>query len=183
MKNLSFTNTFVSTLNPGPNINTFLDGLIQSLDFSFQINREKIYAFKDSWNKLTYPISRAVILPIIGSLKISGISKNFIQGNLNNIFTADNKFNMTLIIEGKDINSITTNFSELFFEDIAVEKFNYSIDINGMLNYSIDCSFQVTSESGFKFKNYNTVSPYYSQILSSNFEIQTSDNFIPYVHI
>lgn len=183
MKNLSFTNTFASTLNPGPNINTFLDGLIQSLDFSFQLNRQKIYSFQDYYTNSTLPIYRGVILPIIGSLKIAGISKNFVQGNLNNIFTTDNKFNMTLTIEGKDINAVTTNFTELFFEDIAVEKFNYSLDINGMLNYSIDCSFQITAQSGFKFKNYNIESPYYSQIVSSNFEMQTSDNFVPYAHI
>lgn len=183
MKNLSFTNTFASTLNPGPNINTFLDGLIQSLDFSFQLNRQKIYSFQDYYTNSTLPIYRGVILPIIGSLKISGISKNFVQGNLNNIFTTDNKFNMTLTIEGKDIDAVTTNFTELFFEDIAVEKFNYSLDINGMLNYSIDCSFQITAQSGFKFKNYNIASPYYSQIVTSNFEMQTSDNFVAYVHI
>jgi hypothetical protein len=183
MRNLSFSNTFSSTNNPGPTISTFLDGLIQSLDFSFQLNRDKIYSFADSSVDSTSPIYRGVILPIIGSLKISGISKNFTQGNISNIFTADNKFNMTLLVKSKDVDVITNSYTEILFEKITVERFNYSIDINGMLNYSIDCSFQVTAESGFKFKNYNSLNPNYTEVFASDFEMQTSDNFLPYAHV
>lgn len=168
LKNFYFVNSFSDSSVPGIDISSLFNGLIQSLDFSFQLEREKMYFFENT-NSVS---SRNLKLPIKGSLKINGISNNVNLGNLNNLFTLDNKFNITISI-GK---SITNNaIGEMKFENLTIEKFNYSLDINSMLMYSLECSFQVTSTSGLKIK----VDPF--SINNDQFDyVVTSNNDVIY---
>ena len=151
MKNLWFSNTYSSVGNLGPNITTLLDGVIQSLDFSIDINRNKYYFF----NNTNIPYVKKIISPIIGTLKITGISKDInLNNSLDSIFNSSNTFNITIDLGGKY--DVILDYYQLIFENITVDSFNYSIDLNGFLNYTLSCSYQITPSSGFKINEINT---------------------------
>ena len=161
MSGLSMSNDFdQKTFMPGIAINSLLNGVIQSLDVSFEFNRSKLYFFENK-NSVS---SRKIILPINGSLKISGISYNINIGNINNFFNSNLPFNMEFDIldDKKQI------FSKIVYENLIVEKFSYSINLNGMLEYSLDCSFQVTNNSGYKVIMVGEPNIYFGKLISSN---------------
>ena len=161
MSGLSMSNDFdQKTFMPGIAINSLLNGVMQSLDVSFEFNRSKLYFFENK-NSVS---SRKIILPINGSLKISGISYNINIGNINNFFNSNLPFNMEFDIldDKKQI------FSKIVYENLIVEKFSYSINLNGMLEYSLDCSFQVTNNSGYKVIMVGEPNIYFGKLISSN---------------
>lgn len=150
MDNFSFQNDFESTTAMGPTINTFLNGLIQSLDFSIDFSRRKLYFF----NNTNVPADRKIILPIKATFNINGISTDFKNGNLKNLFSSDKKF-LCLISMGDPIN-IDFDYYQILFENITVESFDYSLSLDGFLTYSIKCSIDIDSEKGFKIIEKNS---------------------------
>jgi hypothetical protein len=174
MSGLSMSNTFnEKTFTPGVAIDSLLNGVIQSLDVSFELNRSKLYFFENT-NSVS---SRKIVLPINGSLKITGISYNINIGNLNNFFNNNLPFDMyiDMLDEAKEV------FSKVVYENLIVEKFSYSININGMLEYSLDCSFQATDNSGYKVITLGQPSDYFAKLLSSNSDdLKTADEIFLY---
>ena len=150
MKYFSFSNNFQSTSTPGPTIDNFLNGVIQSFEFSIDFSRNKFYFFENG----NTPLDRKIILPLKSKFKISGISENFEIGNLKNLFNTDEKFSSLISIG--DPNDINADYYKILLDDIFVESFNYSIDLNGFLNYTIDCSIDITDEKGFRIQQVNT---------------------------
>jgi hypothetical protein len=176
MTGLSMSNNFnEQAFTPGVIIDSLLNGVIQSLDTSFDFSRSKLYFFE----KKNSVSSRKILLPITGSLKITGISYNINIGNINDFFNQNSSFNMHINIldELKEISS------KIIYENLIVEKFSYSINMNGMLEYSLDCSFQVTDNSGYKIirnvKSFKT--SLFEKIASSELEdLLTSDGYSLY---
>ena len=156
MRNLSFQNDFDMAEIPGPNISTFLNGLIQSIDFNIDINRNNYYFFQSG----NSPVDRNIIYPLIGKIRISGISKDIITGNFDYFFNSDKKFTMTLLV-GEDATSgilkATSNYYDIVFNDLTVENFSYTFDLNNFLVYSIECSVQITPSQGFNIKRKYTL--------------------------
>lgn len=150
MKYFSFSNNFQSTSTPGPTIDNFLNGVIQSFEFSIDFSRNKFYFFENG----NTPLDRKIILPLKSKFKISGISENFEVGDLKNLFNTDEKFSSLISIG--DPNDINADYYKILLDDIFVESFNYSIDLNGFLNYTIDCSIDITDEKGFRIQQVNT---------------------------
>jgi hypothetical protein len=150
MNNFSFSNDFQSTSTPGPTIDSFLNGLIQSLNFSIDFSRNKFYFF----NRTNSPSERKIILPIRANFEITGISKDFEVGNLKNLFNADQKFSSVISV-GDSTNS-DFDFYQILLDDITVESFDYSLDLQNTLNYSIKCSIDIDTQKGFRILQRNT---------------------------
>jgi len=167
MKNISISNTFSSLNVPGVNINTFLTGVIQTMDFSINLNRNKFYFFETGSD----PIDRRIMLPIEGSLKITGLSNTFTAGDLNTFFNNNSKFSITIGISGKYDGVVYSQVTDLIIDNLSVDSFNYSIDLNGLLNYTLTCSFENTTSSGLSMVNYESIDPLFP-ILAS-FDAQT----------
>jgi hypothetical protein len=162
MKNISVENSFSSLNFPGPNINSFLSGVIQSMDFSVSLNRNKFYFFENGND----PADRRIIPPIGGSLRISGISNTFTTGNLNNFFNTDSTFSITVSIAGKYGGTVYPKITDLKINGLCIDSFDYTIDLNGLLNYTLTCSFENTTTSGLSLVSYDTID-YLSNVLKS----------------
>jgi hypothetical protein len=162
MRDFKFENNFSSTSTPGPKIDNFLDGLIQSVDMSIDFNRSEFYFF-NSGNDVS---DRQINIPIKLDLNISGISNKFEIGDLNLFFTQDQKFSCSILMGIE--NDPFSNCSKLIFENLCIESFNYSIDVNGMLNYTIKCYCEINQTSGFKILQINRVDPTANNLLTSD---------------
>jgi hypothetical protein len=170
MRDFKFENNFSSTSTPGPKIDNFLDGLIQSVDMSIDFNRSEFYFF-NSGDDVS---DRQINVPIKIDLNISGISNNFEIGDLNLFFNQDQRFSCSILMGIES--DISSNCSKLIFENLCVESFDYSIDVNGMLNYTIKCYCEVNQTSGFKILEINKADPTDGIFISSDgYTFLTSD--------
>ena len=165
MRNFSMSNTFGqsdgSAIVPGIEIKTLLDGIIQSFDLNFDIGRSKFNFFEKDFE------DREFIFPIKGSLRISGLSSKLNSGELSYFFEKDKKFNLTIGL-GTSSSLIDSDYYEIIVENISIQSFNYSLNVNGNLEYSIDCIFQITKTGGLFFKQVKTKTSSSSSISSSN---------------
>ena len=170
MENFVFENNFSSTSTPGPKIDTFLDGLIQSLEMSIDFNRSEFYFF-ESINDVS---DRSMIMPLRLKLNISGISNKFELGSVASFFIEDQKFSCSILMG--DPQDAGTNVNKLLLDSLCIENFNYSIDLNGMLNYSIECYCDITDKSGLRILEINKVdTSLFYFITSDSFSLRTSD--------
>lgn len=131
-----------ASYSPLLSLSNLSDGILQSLDLSINLNRDKLYFFKNANNVS----ERKLILPIIGNLKVSGISYNLNLGDLENFFNSGSFFDITINI----LDEQKTVVGNIIYKDLYVESFSHSININGFLEYSLDCSFQIIKNSGMK---------------------------------
>jgi hypothetical protein len=161
-KYFNLQSNVASTNSIGPNTSSLLNGLINNLDFSIpSFNRQKNYFINsESQNSVN---SRNIILPLKYSFSVSGVSDNFLEGNLN-ILKTDTLFTYSIDI-GEALN-YTRSYYRLIFENLIIEDFTYSLDLNGLLNYTISFSGEINSNSGFKIKQTYTAGT--TNLISSN---------------
>lgn len=175
MNGLSSSSTFNTNENYlGPNISNLLTGIIQSLDCSINFNRNKLYFF----NKTNQPQDRKILLPINGNLKISGICNEFDIGNIKNFFEDNSSFSLTVDI----LDEVKSTSSTIIYNELVIESFSYSINLNGFLEYSLECSFQMTNKSGIKVIKVGKPNNLFGKIQTSNLEdLKSSDGFFFYI--
>jgi hypothetical protein len=171
MASLSSSSDFLNkSYSPGISVNALTDSIITSFDASFELNRNKLYFF----NKTNAVSNRDIILPINGKLKISGQSYNLNVGSIKDFFQSNSSF----YIQIDALDNLKEIISSFIYENITIDSFSYSININGFLEYSLDCSFQITDKSGFKIKRLQDTLIYADKIKSSNGDfIITLDNY------
>ena len=150
-------------------LSTFEESLIQDLDISIDIDREKFIFFENGVNA----ISRPVKLPINGNLKINGLNKKLNTKSIDYLFLTDLKFNLTISVFDKTT-SITSN---LFFEDLIIKNYSFNQELNSFFVYSIGCSFQVGREKGFKIFHSSAIQDIYQDSNFSQIQVtRASDN-------
>lgn len=136
--------TNYSNLNiPSSNFDVLSSSNVQSIDFSINFEREKFFSF-NSGNK---PLKRNIIIPAIGKLSVQGFTSTFNKKSLTSLKNSDNKFYIELYY---GVDNSSSGYSKIRFENITVDSFSYSISIDGVLNYSIECSIEVNEISGMK---------------------------------
>lgn len=149
-----------NSYSPGISVDSLLNGVIQSLETSINFNRNKLYFF----NQTSAVSDRKIILPVTGSLKISGISYDLNIGNIKDFFKNNSSFYIILDVLD-ELKEISTR---IIYENLIVESFSYSINLNGFLEYSLDCSFQINDINGFKVISLGKPNSYFQKIQSSN---------------
>lgn len=170
MKDFSLQSSASNSLKIGPEINSLLDGLIQSIDISIDINRNDYYFFEGK----NIPSLRKILMPITCNLKIEGISKNFKTGDLETLFSEDNFFDFTISL-GKEIQGLY-DYCKLYFTKVKINNFSYSIDLQGFLNYTVDCIVLIDDEDGFKINLLSNKPDFVRFIYSSdNFKLSDED--------
>jgi hypothetical protein len=175
MNGLSSSSNFNSSSNIGPNISNLLSGIIQSLDCSINFNRNKLYFFNGTNNAQ----DRKIILPVAGNLKISGISNEFDIGNIKSFFESNSSFSISIDI----LDEVKNPSSTIIYNKLFVESFSYSINLNGFLEYSLDCSFQLTDKSGIKILKVGKPSGLFQKIQTSDLDhLKSSDGFFIYTN-
>ena len=171
MQNFVFENNFSSTSTPGPKIDSFLEGLIQSMDISIDFNRSEFYFLSKNIDEI---FDRKITMPSKLNLRISGISYKFETGSIKNFFKEDQKFSCSILVG--DPNNLDSNVNKLLFNNMCIESFSYSIDLNGMLNYSIECYVEITDKDGFRILEINKFDGSLLNFLSSDgYTLKASD--------
>jgi hypothetical protein len=171
MDGITLDNEILSNEIPLVEASSFLAGIIQSFDISINLNRNKFYFFEQS----NHPNDRKTILPINGSLKIDGISYTQRVENLEDFFYREKTFKMTVTILDK-VKNIAT---QILIENIIIESFSYSLNINGFLEYSLNCSFQIDNSSGFKILYFGEPLSVFKKIQSSDsLDLETADGYL-----
>jgi len=165
-KNFNITNNVDIS---GIDILTLSNSSIIKLDFSIDFNRSKYYFFENGAD----PASRKLTLPLKYSLNINGISTNFIQGDIEKI--KENKFfNLSLLLG--DPNNIVASYTKLLYENLIIENFNYSLNMQGFLEYSLAFSGEISSTSGFKIISEYVDNPIQKFLLGSDLVFLLSSN-------
>jgi hypothetical protein len=144
---------------PGSSFSSFLDGVIQDLDITINFNRKKFLFFNETNNAA----DRKIILPIVGDIKLTGISAHLNIGDLKTFFSANEKFKIDIsIIDDQQV------VSNVICNNVVIESYSYSINLNGFLEYSISCSFQANEDFEIKTSVF--------EINSANYNFLTSEN-------
>ena len=162
--NFSLDASSIQSLNmPFTDVSNFLNGLIQSISVSVDLSRSKNFYF----NKNNKPTDREFLYPVNGTLQISGITNNFNKTTLSQFLQNDSKFSLKIAI-GNSLNN--SDYSEIIIQNIYLENFSYSVDVNQNISYSMSASFESNDTSGLiikviKLKNNDLV---YDVIRASN---------------
>jgi hypothetical protein len=134
---------------PFIDMSTFLTGLIQNLDISINLERNKNYFF----NKGNIPVDRELIYPINGTLQMSGVTSNFNKQSLSAFLQNDTKFSIKIAIGNSSL--ANSDYSEIIIQNIFLENFSYNIDANQNIIYSMNASFESNEKSGLIIKVIN----------------------------
>lgn len=134
---------------PGIDLSSFVNSLANSIDFSIDFNRKNVYSFEGEFNNSSF---KKLVFPIQASLSINGYSNIINNGNLDLFFKSNKNFNITIDIGGEN----TDSYYQLIFENLYIDSFSYSIQLNNKLEYSLSSSFEISENSGFKIKQIRT---------------------------
>jgi hypothetical protein len=135
--------------HPFVDMSTFLTGLIQNLNISVNLERNKSYFF----NRGNTPTNRELLYPINGTLQMSGITSNFNKQSLSSFLQNDTKFSLKIAIGESSL--ANSDYSEIIVQNIFLENFSYTIDANQNIVYSMNASFESSEESGLIIKVIN----------------------------
>ena len=165
---ISLENQVSNLEAPISNIDNFLSGNVETFNLSIDLARNRFLFFE----KGNETFSREFLLPCVGSIEFSGKTASFTEKSLQDFIKSNNKFSLKLKIGKENFNSAVDDYTEISISNIALENFSYQISINGILNYSIKCSFEINQDNGF---NLNVISQKETNLSNNRFILRTSD--------
>ncbi|MEY4333700.1 MAG: hypothetical protein RLZZ196_2443, partial [Bacteroidota bacterium] len=115
--------------------------ILQNLNISLDFTRTNLYGLGSNYvfdRKLEFPINATVDLQAL----VSGVSSGFISGILNNESGYD--FDIAF---SNPTNIKATGFYKL--KNAKLENFNYSMQVNDIMNFSASFSVEILNNSGF----------------------------------
>jgi hypothetical protein len=158
---------------PLTSLNNFSNGVISSMTFSINLNRNVAFSFENEISDL--PI-RKIPIPIVGTLTINGIVDNFNNSNLDLIYNSSNVFTTSITVG--DLDPLKEcNVHKIIFDNLRIDSFEYSTNINQRIEYSMECTFKITQDSGMRIINLKTFDKVLYDLWSSNAKnLSTSDS-------
>lgn len=156
MDYLSLDSSLNNASIPLTSLNSFSNGVISSMSFSLNINRNNFYSFEGNLSE--QPI-RKLSLPVIGNLTITGLVDNFNNSNLDLLYSNLNLFSMSITIGDQNM-EVDGNIHKLIFDNLRIDSFEYSTTINERIQYTMQCTFKITENSGLriaKIKSFDKV--------------------------
>jgi hypothetical protein len=164
MDYLSLESSLNNASIPLTSLNSFSNGVISSMSFSLNINRNNFYSFENSLSN--QPI-RKLSLPVIGSLTLTGLVDGFNNSNLDLLYNSLNLFSMSITI-GNQNTELDANIHKLIFDNIRIDSFEYSTTINERIQYTMQCTFKVTENSGMKIAKIKSFDKIFFEVESSD---------------
>jgi hypothetical protein len=125
----------------GVSLSASSNPILQNLNISLDFNRTNLYGLGSNYvfdRKLEFPINGTIDLQAL----VSGVSSGFISGMLNNESGYD--FDIAFSDPKNIINS-----GAYKFQNAKLENFNYSTDINDIMNFTASFSIEILNNSGF----------------------------------
>ena len=113
--------------------------LVQSVNMNVSMPRVSAYGLGND-----YAFGRKRQFPAKGTFAVSSQVSGFESGAMTGVLNSDElyQFDLTLEASGKSM--------VYRIEDAKLGSYNYSMDINGRMNFDADFSFEVTQEKGLK---------------------------------
>ena len=113
--------------------------LVQSVNMNVSIPRVSAYGLGND-----YAYGRKKQFPARGTFAVSSQVSGFESGAMTGVLNSDElyQFDLTLEASGKSM--------VYRIEDAKLGSYNYSMDINGRMNFDANFSFEVTKEKGLK---------------------------------
>jgi hypothetical protein len=148
MNDFYYSTSGLNNLNfPSVDFSSLTNGTIRGIQFSIDFQRNKFFFFENGLSSN----DRYFLLPALGKLTINGIMQNINKKTLDSIVSSDNKFSMTIALglDADDLNKTT-----FYFSNLKIDSFDYSINLNNLIEYTMDMSFEVSSESGLIINSY-----------------------------
>jgi hypothetical protein len=115
--------------------------ILQNLNINLDFKRNDLYGLGSNYvydRKLDLPINATVDIQAL----VSGVSSGFISGLINN----QNGYNFDISFSNPT-NIKATGFYK--FKNAKLENFNYSMQVNEIMNFSASFSVDITSTGGF----------------------------------
>ena len=163
---ISLENQISSLQGPISNIDSFLSGNINSFNLSIDLARNR-FLFFEKGNETFF---REFLLPCVGSIQFSGKTASFTEKSLEDFVKNNSKFSLKLKIGKENFNPDFEDYTEVTISNITLENFSYEISVNGMLTYSIQCSFEINETTGFNLNVKNV------KLSNDKFLLRTTDN-------
>ena len=115
--------------------------LIQNLTMDLNFSRVDLYGLGSD-----YVYDRKLQFPINGSVSVSSLVDNFLSGQSSGLLHRESGYSFNL--EFTDATLSHTGSFEI--KDARLESYNYSMDVNGEMNFDVQFSFQSTEEKGLR---------------------------------
>ncbi len=113
--------------------------LVQSVDMNVSIPRVSAYGLGND-----YAFGRKRQFPANGSFVVSSQVSGFESGAMTGVLNSDQLYQFDLTLEASGKTMIYR------IEDAKLTSYNYSMDINGRMNFDASYTFEVTQEKGLK---------------------------------
>tara|TARA_R100000951_G_scaffold102196_1_gene94159 strand:+ start:822 stop:1919 length:1098 start_codon:yes stop_codon:yes gene_type:complete len=113
--------------------------LVQSVNMSVSIPRVSAYGLGND-----YAFGRNRQFPANGSFSVSSQVSGFESGAMTGVLDSDQLYQFDLTLEASGKTMIYR------IEDAKLTSYNYSMDINGRMNFDASYTFEVTQEKGLK---------------------------------
>lgn len=114
---------------------------INSLQIEIPLDRRDLLGFGSN-----YPYDRRLIFPIIGKISFEGIFDEQVTGDLNNLFSDENEYDMTFLFSDCNLNS---QF-RIDILDAKVESQSFNLSIGDNMNFASSFSFRISENDGFR---------------------------------
>jgi hypothetical protein len=137
------------TKNAGEHGGAVLDDIeaaIQNVKISLPIPRQDIYGFGSN-----YVFDRKLKFPVIGSVSMDMILREFYTGNVDSFFTQGSRYDMVISHTERDGSGGITNINSFNIENAQLKSQNYSQSVGQDSSVSSSFSFGVTASGGLKF--------------------------------
>lgn len=125
----------------GVSLSSSSNPILQNLNISLDFTRTNLYGLGSNYvfdRKLEFPINATIDLQAL----VSSVSSGFISGMLNN--ESDYDFDIAF---SNPTNIKATGFYK--FKNAKLENFNYSMQVNDVMNFSASFSVEILNNSGF----------------------------------
>jgi hypothetical protein len=106
--------------------------ILQNFDFNFSLDRVDLYGLGSD-----YVFNRKVQYPVRGNVTINSVVANYETGFISGMLKDESTYDFT--IKALDCEKIVE--CEFNFDNLKLETFNYSLDVNNDMQYSASFSF------------------------------------------
>jgi hypothetical protein len=120
--------------------------LIQSLSISIPFERTDLYGLGSN-----HVYGRKLKLPIRATVDLSAIVQNMSSGTVNQLQNNEDTYDFSIQIVTAQPNSPATGLFQ--FSNAKVNSFNYSMAVNGTMQFSASYSVEITSETGLRISS------------------------------
>lgn len=130
--------------------------ILQNLNINLDFKREDLYGLGSN-----YVYDRKLQYPINGSIEIQALVSGFSSGFISGLFNNESDYDFNIAFKDTTNNPASGSYK---FTNAKLENFNYSMQVNNIMNFSASFSVEIINESGFYISRYVSGSEYWDSV-------------------